>query len=59
MMFLLMISIVCSLYHQFTRLLCVRRDAMEGIPVLRTAIERYRNSPSHLTAIHSDLIQVD
>ena len=31
---------------------------MEAIPVLQVAIQRFRKSPSHLTAIHADLVQV-
>ncbi len=51
---------VCSLYHQFTGLLCEQREnSLQGIPVVKTAVERFRKSTGHLTALHSDLIQVN
>ena len=33
-------------------------QALEGICVVQTAIERYQSGPTCLTAIHCDLIQV-
>lgn len=48
----------CNLFHRFTELMCLRRQTMEGIPLLRTAIQRYHASPSCLTALHPDLVQL-
>ena len=31
---------------------------MQGIPIVRIALEKFRKSSGHLTALHSDLIQV-
>ena len=51
--------VVCSLYHNFTRLLCEKkRNCIQAIPIVRTALERFRKTPSHLTAIHADFVQV-
>ena len=49
---------VCNLIHKFTEQLCLRRRTLEGIAIVRTAIERYTPKPTTLTAIHCDLIQV-
>ena len=49
---------VCNLIHKFTEQLCLRRRTLEGIAIVRTAIERYSPKPTTLTAIHCDLIQV-
>ena len=49
---------VCNLIHKFTEQLCLRRRTLEGIAIVRTAIERYSPRPTTLTAIHCDLIQV-
>ena len=51
-------AVVCNLIHKFTEQLCLRRRTLEGIAIVRTAIERYSPSPTTLTAIHCDLVQV-
>lgn len=51
--------VFCNLYHQFTERLCEqRRISMQGIPIVRIALEKFRKSSGHLTALHSDLIQL-
>lgn len=48
----------CNLVHKFTEQLCLKRQAMEGIPILLTAVTKYPPSPTSLTAIHCDLTQL-
>ena len=52
------LSVVCQLFHLFTATVIQWGGAIKGVAVLQAAIERYRLSPSHLTSIHSDLVQV-
>jgi COP9 signalosome complex subunit 3 len=48
----------CQLFHQFTGVVSKEGSSLAGIGVLRTAIQRYRVSPSYLTSIHADLLQL-
>jgi COP9 signalosome complex subunit 3 len=48
----------CNLFHQLTDVMCKRKQTIEGVVILRTAIRRYQTCPACLTAIHSDLLQV-
>ncbi|XP_064402574.1 COP9 signalosome complex subunit 3-like isoform X2 [Halichondria panicea] len=48
----------CNLIHKFTEQLCLKKQAREGIPILLLAIDKYSPSPTTLTAIHCDLIQL-
>ena len=50
--------LVCQLFHMFTAAVVQWGCAIKGVAVLQSAIERYRLSKSHLTSIHSDLVQV-
>ena len=57
-MLMLALSSVCQLFHLFTVAVMQWGCAIKGVAVLQSAVERYRLSPSHLTSIHSDLVQV-
>ena len=54
----LTLSLVCQLFHLFTAVVVQWGCPIKGVAVLESAVERYRLSPSHLTSIHSDLVQV-
>ncbi len=57
-MILCIMTVVCNLVHKFTDVLCLKREAIQGIPILAQAIDKYSPTPNTLTAIHCDLIQV-
>lgn len=48
----------CELIHHLTEMLCLKKRAIEGIEIVCIAVEAYSPSPTCLTAIHSDLIQL-
>jgi COP9 signalosome complex subunit 3 len=48
----------CNLFHQLTDMMCRRKQTIEGVGVLQTAILRYRTNEACLTPLHADLLQL-